>query len=180
LGDGTFLKSWGSRGSDDGQFRSIHGIAIDASGNVYVADTGNDRIQVFSDSTDNGITQETASQSPSSSSSSGSGGFPNIEDDSKLTQSDELLIPDWIKENAGWWASGQIEDSDFVSGTQWLITNGVMKISSVSQVTSDSVEIPDWVKNNAGWWAEGRITDSDFIYGIEWLITKGVMKIGNL
>jgi hypothetical protein len=45
--DGHFIKSWGSRGSDAGQFNGIHGIVIDAQGNLYVADAGNQRIQVF-------------------------------------------------------------------------------------------------------------------------------------
>ena len=45
--DGHFLKSWGSRGSEPGQFNGIRGIVIDAQGNVYVADAGNQRIQVF-------------------------------------------------------------------------------------------------------------------------------------
>src|SRR5471032_1672376 len=45
--DGVFVKSWGSRGTADGQFKIVHGIAVDASGNVYVADRGNNRIQVF-------------------------------------------------------------------------------------------------------------------------------------
>ena len=45
--DGHFLKSWGSRGTEPGQFNSLHGIAIDAQGNVYVADAGNKRIQIF-------------------------------------------------------------------------------------------------------------------------------------
>ena len=40
----------------------------------------------------------------------------------------EISIPDWIKNNAGWWADGLIGDSDFVSGIQWLITNGIMKV----------------------------------------------------
>ena len=44
---GKFVKSWGSRGSDNGQFNIAHGIVIDSQGNVYVADTGNKRIQVF-------------------------------------------------------------------------------------------------------------------------------------
>ena len=39
------------------------------------------------------------------------------------------VIPDWIKNNAGWWASGQIPDSAFVSGLQWLISSGIMTIS---------------------------------------------------
>jgi len=41
----------------------------------------------------------------------------------------ETSIPSWIKNNAGWWADGQIEDGPFVSGLQWLISNGIMKIS---------------------------------------------------
>ena len=41
----------------------------------------------------------------------------------------ETSIPGWIKNNAGWWADGQIDDSSFVAGLQWLISNGIMKIS---------------------------------------------------
>ena len=41
----------------------------------------------------------------------------------------ETSIPDWIKNNAGWWADGLIDDNAFVSGLQWLISNGIMKIS---------------------------------------------------
>jgi DNA-binding beta-propeller fold protein YncE len=45
--DGHFIKSWGSRGSDPGQFNSIRGIVADGQANLYVADAGNNRIQVF-------------------------------------------------------------------------------------------------------------------------------------
>ena len=41
----------------------------------------------------------------------------------------EKSIPVWVRNNAGWWADGQIDDSSFVSGLQWLISNGIMKIS---------------------------------------------------
>ena len=41
----------------------------------------------------------------------------------------DFEIPSWIKNNAGWWADGQIDDNTFVSGLQWLISNGIMKIS---------------------------------------------------
>ncbi len=44
---GKFVKTWGSRGSDNGMFSTPHAIVIDAQGSVYVADTGNKRIQVF-------------------------------------------------------------------------------------------------------------------------------------
>jgi hypothetical protein len=44
---GKFIKSWGSQGSGQGQFNTVRGIALDSQGNVYVADAGNKRIQVF-------------------------------------------------------------------------------------------------------------------------------------
>ena len=40
----------------------------------------------------------------------------------------EIEIPSWIKNNAGWWADGQIDDEAFVQGIQYLITNGIMQI----------------------------------------------------
>jgi hypothetical protein len=45
--DGNWLKSWGEPGDQPGQFNVPHSIAVDAAGNVYVADRGNRRIQVF-------------------------------------------------------------------------------------------------------------------------------------
>ena len=45
---GTYLSQWGSGpGAGDGQFTGPRGIGLDGSGNVYVADTGNNRIEVF-------------------------------------------------------------------------------------------------------------------------------------
>ena len=37
-------------------------------------------------------------------------------------------IPLWIKNNAGWWADDQISDNDYLSGIQYLVTNGIIKI----------------------------------------------------
>jgi DNA-binding beta-propeller fold protein YncE len=45
--DGKFIRSWGSRGTGQGQFNTLRGIAVDKQGSVYVADSGNKRIQVF-------------------------------------------------------------------------------------------------------------------------------------
>ena len=89
----------------------------------------------------------------------------------------ETSIPAWIKNNAGWWADGQIDDGSFVSGIQWLISNGIMTIPPTEQGAGSDNVIPAWIKNNAGWWADGQIDDSSFVSGLQWLISNGIMKI---
>ncbi|MCZ6583194.1 MAG: peptidase, partial [Thaumarchaeota archaeon] len=89
-----------------------------------------------------------------------------------------LDIPNWVKNNAGWWSNGQIGDTDFVSGIQYLINKGIMKIPPTTPGPGPaSNEIPSWVKNNAGWWSNSLISDQDFVSGIQYLITNNIIKI---
>ncbi len=89
-------------------------------------------------------------------------------------------IPSWIKNNAGWWADGAIDDDSFIRGIQFLIEEGVMKIPPTSQGTfGGNNEIPSWIKNNAGWWADGAIDDDSFIQGIQFLIEEGILSISS-
>ena len=37
-------------------------------------------------------------------------------------------IPLWVKNTAGWWADGKIEDSEFLAGIQFLIKNKIIKL----------------------------------------------------
>jgi len=91
---------------------------------------------------------------------------------------DETSIPIWIKNNAGWWADGQIDDSSFLQGIQYLIKEGIMVIPPTETAeASESQEVPSWIKNNAGWWAEGQIDDETFVSGIQYLIKVGVIKV---
>ncbi len=90
-----------------------------------------------------------------------------------------LEIPDWVKNNAGWWADGTIDDASFVGVIQYLIENGIMKIPPTTQGESGTGEIPDWIKNNAGWWADGTIDDASFVGGIQYLIEKGILNISS-
>jgi sugar lactone lactonase YvrE len=45
--DGRFIKSWGGKGKDPGQFEVAHGITFDSKGLLWVMDRENQRIQVF-------------------------------------------------------------------------------------------------------------------------------------
>jgi DNA-binding beta-propeller fold protein YncE len=45
--EGEILDEWGGEGSEPGQFLSPTGVAVSEDGLVYIADSGNNRIQVF-------------------------------------------------------------------------------------------------------------------------------------
>jgi hypothetical protein len=96
-----------------------------------------------------------------------------------IESQEKTAIPDWIRNNAEWWAQGAIGDSDFVSGIQFLIKEGIIQIPETEQGTTsdDSQEIPSWIKNNADWWAQGLISDDDFVKGIQFLIEQGIISI---
>jgi len=103
---------------------------------------------------------------------------------------DETSIPAWIKNNAGWWANDEIDDSSFLQGIQYLIQEGIMIIPH-TETSDDSDAVPDagqraqafdqhvpaWIKNNAGWWANDEIDDSSFLQGIQYLVQKGIIVV---
>ncbi|QDI89048.1 peptidase [Candidatus Nitrosopumilus sp. SW] len=100
----------------------------------------------------------------------------------KVTPTPEVqpptAIPAWIKNNAEWWAAGQIDDDSFVQGIQYLVKENILKIPPTSQGQgTGSNEIPAWIKNNAEWWAAGQIDDDSFIQGIQFLIKEGIMRV---
>lgn len=87
-------------------------------------------------------------------------------------------IPDWIRNNAKWWAEGAIGDNDFIQGIQYLIKNRIMNIADLPKSSEKTQQyVPDWVKNNAEWWSKGLISDDDFVMGIKYLIKNDFIKI---
>jgi len=91
---------------------------------------------------------------------------------------DETSIPVWIKNNAGWWADGTINDSSFIQGIEYLINEGIIVIPpTTTSGSSGSQEVPAWVKKNASWWVDGTINDDTFVSGIQYLVQVGIIKI---
>ncbi len=45
--DGKFIKAWGKKGEAPGEFRTPHALALDTQGRLFVADSENNRLQIF-------------------------------------------------------------------------------------------------------------------------------------
>jgi len=45
--DGKYIKEWGKKGSGPGEFDTLHSMAMDSRGRLFIADRGNSRIQIF-------------------------------------------------------------------------------------------------------------------------------------
>lgn len=86
-------------------------------------------------------------------------------------------VPEWVKNTAGWWAEGAIEDKDFVKGIEFLLNEKIIDVDLNSAKSETSESIPEWVKNTAGWWSEGAIEDKDFLNGIKYIVENGIISI---
>ena len=104
---------------------------------------------------------------------------PKSQPTDTLTAEPVTIIPNWIKTHAGWWVDGQINDSAYLLGIQYLIKEGIMVIPFTERSeSSGSQEVPDWIKNSAEWWATDQIDDITYISGIQYLVSVGIIQVG--
>ncbi|KAG2473406.1 MAG: hypothetical protein NPMRTH4_1350002 [Nitrosopumilales archaeon] len=187
--EGNFVKSFGTTGEDDGKFLNPNSLAIDKNGNLLVADSGNHRVQVL-DQNGKFLTKwgtfgtgyaQFLKISGIAVDSQGSVFTADSQANRILKftyEQIELFIPDWVRNNAGWWASDQINDDDFALGIQFMIEEKIIVIPDLGQ--SEEVlaqQIPEWIKNNARWWSERQISDEAFANGIEYMVINGIILI---
>ena len=95
----------------------------------------------------------------------------------RITTSNKISLPEWIRNNALWWSQEQIDDTTFIQGIEYLIQNNIISIPQTQQTISESEEIPGWIRNNAEWWANGQIDDETFVQGLEYLIKNGIIHV---
>ncbi len=188
--NGNLIMKSVSGASKCNPFNEPEDIAVDSFGNVYIADTGdNTVIKIGISDIAQYLRQEVTLNSEWCFQQEGAPTAlaPYLAILQNYTESESLLanktttlqIPEWIKNNAGWWATGQVGDSDFVKGIQYLIQNGIMQIPPTNSTNNSSQQIPSWVKTNAEWWANGQISDSDFIKGIQYLVSNNIIVISS-
>lgn len=86
-------------------------------------------------------------------------------------------IPKWIRNLAGWWATSQITDDNFIKGLEYLIVNNIIQIPEKQSLQKTS-KLQTELKDSAGQWAKNLISDEEFFKSIQWLIDNGFVNTG--
>lgn len=89
---------------------------------------------------------------------------------------DSTDIPSWIRTTAGWWATGQIEDGEFVRAVAYMIQEGIIMVQA-EPAGETRTTIDQWVRTVTQWWAEGQVSDAEFLRGIEYMVNAGIIPI---
>jgi len=87
------------------------------------------------------------------------------------------ILPYWVKNSAGWWADGQIDDAVYLKGIKALFDSKIINIQNIPEQNSETSILPKWIKNNAKWWAEGSISEQTYVEGIKYLVKKGIIPV---
>ena len=93
--------------------------------------------------------------------------------DGEIIIDEDIVIPSWIKNNAGWWASDDILDSDFLNGIKYLMESNIIEFQS------DNIEqhIFDWdtIVSDTFYAYEGMIElHSQFFDDVNYIVTATV------
>jgi len=87
-------------------------------------------------------------------------------------------VPDWIKTYAELWATGDISDSEFIAGLNFMLEHHIIVIPNLQYSEQNSVSsVPNWIRNNADWWANDLISQQEFVNSLEYLIEEQVIEI---
>jgi len=106
--------------------------------------------------------------------------------DGEIAIENDIVIPSWIKNNAGWWADDKIPDSDFLSGIKFLVETNIIQFQSdVDYKKSKNIEkhLLDWdtVVNDSAYAYTGSIKlqkkffDDDVNYTVRYNAVSGTI-----
>ncbi len=97
-----------------------------------------------------------------------------------------LNIPSWIKNTAGWWAAGLLDDpkeldpvkatksgdKQFLFGIAYLIKEGIISADAEKEKQNNDKVIPPWIKLAVGYWEKNQTIDKEFVNELEFLLKK--------
>jgi len=86
-------------------------------------------------------------------------------------------LPSEIKIHAGDWATGKIDDSQFVTEIEFLLENNNIIIPNGSSQNISDDEIPNWIRNTALWWSQDLISEDEFVNSLKFLMQEEIIMV---
>jgi len=81
-------------------------------------------------------------------------------------------VPDWVKNNAKWWAEGKISDQEYLDATKFLVENQIIKIETVQRYAKSlEAEEHDRLLNVAR--DKGYVSSDNYIEAIKVRFSSG-------
>ena len=102
--------------------------------------------------------------------------------DGEIAIENDISIPSWIKNNAGWWANDSISDSDFLYGIKFLVENSIIQFQSdLAFEETKNIEkyLLDWdtIVNDSKYAYGGSIKlQSKFFDYVNYIVTYNISK----
>ncbi len=102
--------------------------------------------------------------------------------DGEIAIENDIVIPSWIKNNAGWWADDNISDSDFLHGIKFLVETNIIQFQSdVDYEKTKTIEkyLLDWdtIVNDSVYAYDGSIkVQSKFLDYVDYIIKYDMSK----
>lgn len=83
-----------------------------------------------------------------------------------------------IRINMGWWANGQLPDSDFEYDLELIINSNIVpRLSSmIDQDKIDITSVPQWLKIPTNYWYEQELTDDEYINLLTNLLEREIIE----
>jgi len=100
--------------------------------------------------------------------------------DGEIVIERDIIIPSWIKNNAGWWTDDKISDSDFLYGIKYLVENNIIKFQSdldLEETQNIEQYILDWdtIVNDSKYAYDGSVRlQSEFFDNVDYTVQYNV------
>ena len=90
---------------------------------------------------------------------------------------EDILIPDWIRDDANWWSTNQITDTEFLGDINYLIEKQIVSVPERYIVAESTPYVPSWIKISITWWVDEKISDNEFLNMIENLVKRKIIVV---
>lgn len=86
-------------------------------------------------------------------------------------------VPGWIRDEAGLWSLGQVDDGRFLDNLAYLAAGGVIDAGRPAAGSAEGPAVPPWLRDSAAWWSQGLVSDAEFVDAVEHLMSVGAIRV---